>query len=170
MENPNVQWNTGIIWNDQVDYLIKEEGLTQEEAEEQANNDSDIYDFEWESVIDYIGELLKEFNPDLKDYRVDVEGFGWRNVNGYKEFFTENPEEFLRQILPDCDCTWKLFVKEGVIEINNFHHDSPTGEWYYIKLIRACEVCGDNMSEGNDYPATLNGNPVCIYCFEEEAK
>lgn len=32
----------------------------------------------------------------------------------------------------DCDCTFSIYNYGRGLAIQNFHHDSPMGEWYYI--------------------------------------
>jgi hypothetical protein len=89
---------------------------------------------EWQEFIECFGEILKERNPEGY-WSVDVQCFGWRCIDGHAEFFADTAEEFIRRLLPNCDCTFRVYPdgKHG-LKIQNFHHDSPVGkEWYYIE-------------------------------------
>jgi len=123
MTNPIMEWDTSNIPEGQVD-------------------------IEWECLIDFLTEVMKK-----KNYRnyykdkwiVEVNGFGWRNLDGHKKVTAETGEELLREILPRCECTFKIF-NDGCtgLKVQNFHHDSPTGnEWYYIRPMRIDEVGND---------------------------
>lgn len=115
-----------------TDKKIEEEGLTDHDFEEMSY-ESDL-SFYWEDLKDELTRLLKEKNPD-GHWHAKVENFGWQNLEGTNTFDADNGEEFLREILPDTDCHFKIydFGKNG-IAINNAHHDSPMwNEWYYIK-------------------------------------
>ena len=60
---------------------------------------------------------------------------GWRNLTGYKEFILERGEDIFYKIIPDCDLTYEIKkVKEKEYEVRIAHHDSPTGEYYNIKI------------------------------------
>ena len=97
--------------------------------------DQDMFDFDWQDLVNDLSDLLKEFNPANKDYQVNINNFGWRNLSGEKTLNHDvDGKEFLRGILPDTECTFNMTFKKDVIEIANYHHDSPTGENYYIKL------------------------------------
>lgn len=148
-EKPNIVWDTSEIYSREVEYLQSQEYadgmelekcLTESEAESMAQGDSDIYENEWDYITDHLAELMREINPDERPWHCDVEGFGWRNLNGYKEFETMNPSKFLGEILPDTDCIFSIYTREGeggegrIFYILNFHHDSPMGESYYVRV------------------------------------
>lgn len=148
-EKPCIVWDTSEIYAREVEYLQSQEyadgeeldkPLTEEEAESRVQGDPFIYDNEFEYITDYLGELMKEMNPDERMWRCEVEGFGWRNLNGWKEFETMNPQKFLGEILPDTDCTYHIFTREDserggkMFYIRNWHHDSPMGESYYVRV------------------------------------
>ncbi|MCP4050381.1 MAG: hypothetical protein GY730_06725 [bacterium] len=75
---------------------------------------------------------IKKHNPDGLWF-AKVYNFGWRNIEGRKSFEANTGEELLRSILPKTHCRFTVY-RYGYkgLAVNNFHHDSPTGEWYYI--------------------------------------
>jgi hypothetical protein len=82
---------------------------------------------------------LQAINPD-GHWHADVEKFGWRNLNGYKDFEADDGKTFLANILPKTDCTFNVFLEQNIIRIQNFHHDSPTGnEWYTVRPAKALD-------------------------------
>jgi hypothetical protein len=53
--------------------------------------------------------------------------------------------EFLSHLLPKTDCTFRLYIENGhTIKIQNFHHDSPIGEWYTI------QAASDELEDDED--------------------
>lgn len=110
--------------------------------------DQDRIDTEWEDLVYHLTDIMKKKNYRnyYKDkWMVEVNNFGWRNLDGHKCVTAENGEELLRGILPNCDCAFKIF-HNGItgLKIQNFHHDSPTGnEWYYIRPMTINEVDHD---------------------------
>jgi hypothetical protein len=93
--------------------------------------DNDL-DFEHECMRDEITEWIKEHNPD-GDWRATVTGFGWRNLDGEKEFHAEDGQHLLWAVLPNTECTFNIYDEGDHLSMENAHHDSPTGgEWYHI--------------------------------------
>ncbi len=88
-------------------------------------------DEDWALLTDSLTTVLDEINPDGLWY-VEVENFGWRNLSGLKIFKSSHGRHFLSEILPECECTFKIFRDGNTLTIENYHHDSPTGEWYTI--------------------------------------
>ncbi len=91
--------------------------------------------FEWEDLLQQIDELLKKVNPNGYWF-CEVLNFGWRSLSGhaYMEFTTG--QSMISKVLPKTECSFKVFKKGKTIKIQNYHHDSPTGnEWYELKPI-----------------------------------
>lgn len=125
-------WDTCEIAQAQADYL-KEEYPDKTDAErfQMACEDPDICEWAWRDLCDYLTELMRH-NPH-GGWRAEVNNFGWRSMNGHKHFHAENGRELLRAVLPNCDCTFKVYRYGRGLAINNAHHDSPVWvEWYYI--------------------------------------
>ena len=96
--------------------------------------DSDIFQFAWDDLVADLTFLMKNRNPG-GHWHAEVKNFGWQSRSGHKDFHAVNGADFLREILPDTDNTFFIhqWGKKG-FAIQNFHHDSPTGnEWYYVK-------------------------------------
>ncbi|MBU2571578.1 MAG: hypothetical protein KJ725_16440 [Gammaproteobacteria bacterium] len=56
------------------------------------------------------------------------------------DFEADDGKTFLANILPKTDCTFKVFLEQNIIRIQNFHHDSPTGnEWYTVRPAKALD-------------------------------
>ena len=124
-----------------IDNYVKEslefdnpDNLTEEELYDNVN-DSEFLSMEWDFFIEDLNEQLKEINPD-GFWRAKVENFGWQNLDGALDFHAENSVEFLRHILPNTDCHFVISKYGKGLAIQNWHHDSPTGnEWYYVTPI-----------------------------------
>lgn len=107
-------------------------------------------DIDWESEWDFLTENLSEVMEKLtthftsKDkWYAEVSNFGWRSQDGHKYFKASNGLELLRAILPDTQCTFRIFKEKGgrALKLQNFHHDSPMGkEWYTIRPCTQKEV------------------------------
>lgn len=103
--------------------------------EKDASEDSFVYQQAYEDVQECLTELMEELNNPYNGWRVDVSNFGWQKRNGYKTFKADNGKEMLREVLPNCECTFSIYKEEGAIRISNAHHDSPCdGEGYYIRV------------------------------------
>lgn len=131
---PILVWDTCDILLHQAKFLADNgEADDEDEGFRMACEDQDLLDFEWESLTDYLTEILQDMNPDGY-WHSEVEKFGWRKLNGYAEFEADDGKTFLANILPKTDCTFKVFLEQDIIRIQNFHHDSPTGnEWYTVR-------------------------------------
>jgi len=93
------------------------------------NEDEDSYRF----MSEDLSTILKEKNPGGV-WNAKVENFGWNNRHGVKSFTAFTGEDLLKKILPECECSFNIFdYQDNGLMIQNFHHDSPTGnEWYYV--------------------------------------
>lgn len=129
-----VQWDTCDIARAQAEWLKEtgeHEGKTDDELFQMACEDSDVYEWQWEALCDCLTELMAR-NPH-GGWKAEVNNFGWRSLNGSKLFHADTGKDLLGEVLPKCDCTFKVFRYGRGLAINNAHHDSPTGnEWYYI--------------------------------------
>ena len=111
-------------------------------------NDEDDSDPEgaWDMLTEDLSELLDKINPDGY-WNATVENFGWRNQSGHKFFRADNSEEFLQKLLPRTDNHFKIFKRGNVLRIQNYHHDSPTGnEWYTVKKATQKEIENEDFS------------------------
>lgn len=134
-QHPVLAWDTYAIATNQAKYLLENgEAKDEDEAFHLACADTDLLHCEWESLTGALTEWLDEINPGGEWWYAEVRNFGWRAQNGWKEFRAREGREFLREILPNTDCTFKVFIDpDKTVRIQNFHHDSPVGnEWYYI--------------------------------------
>ena len=152
-----LSWDQSQITQNQIQFLMEEEGLSKEEAENRAYQDSDLFEWEWKYLTEELTELIRQRNPSGCWY-AEVENFGWRSLDGYQYFTAETGLDLLRAVLPNTDCLFRIYDhKDTGFAIQNYHHDSPTGkEWYYIVPDEriTCDWCGD-----------LTHNPIrCLYC------
>lgn len=152
---PYLIWDASEIIQHHAEYLREEdENLSEEQAFSQAAQDHDLFEHEWDYLLDSLNEKMKEINEDGY-WRVEVENFGWRNLDGWQKLYTTNAKEFLQKILPDTDCTFHIFVVDDdetpgakMLSIRNWHHDSPMGnERYYARSISAETFYGFEDSE-----------------------
>jgi hypothetical protein len=88
--------------------------------------------YEWECLTDDLTEVLNKKNKH-GGWHAEVSNFGWRKVSGHKDFSANTGRDFLSKILPDCDCHFHIHLYGRGLAIQNFHHDSCTGdEWYFV--------------------------------------
>jgi hypothetical protein len=149
-------WDSYEIAKRETEFLMGEEGLSQEEAWQRAISDSHLYQFEQEYINDELTRWLELMNPDYRGWCVHGQHMGWQNREGYMVLnygHGETGEKMLGQVLPETDNTFKIFFDGEIITIHNAHHDAPLGEIYEITLAYPCsEDCGEE------------------YCTEEEAE
>ena len=127
--------------NDKQEFLVSK--LWNEERDVSSVTDKEIeehfYDDVWigeEHYEDFLYQLEEEFTKHIgKDVYVEGRKMGWKNLNGEKFFTINKPIDMFKEIAPECDLTYKMEkVKEGEYEVRIAHHDSPTGEYYNIKI------------------------------------
>lgn len=122
--------------------------------------DNHCEDLEWNDLCYTITKYMNKVNPDSY-WIARVENFGWANRNGsMAKFHASRADILLSKILPDCECSFKVYKygKYG-LAINNAHHDKPCGgEWYYILKAKGgeskirdderdnCEMCGQSIT------------------------
>jgi len=136
---PAFVWDTCEIAINQAQFLIEDGQFEDKDAAfADACSDQDLYQWEWEALLEALSEKLCEINSTGR-WLAEVNNFGWRKQHGWKEFEADDAKTFLRQILPNTDCTFRIFIDPSkLISIQNFHHDSNCGsEWYYIKAATA---------------------------------
>lgn len=132
---PCLVWDTCEIAQQQAQLLIEMgEAADTDQAFALACEDSDLFSAAWEALTSYLTEIMSTLNP-AGYWHAEVNGFGWRSLSGVKDFKADDGGQFMRCLLPNTECTFKLFVAEdNTIRLQNFHHDAPTGnEWYTVK-------------------------------------
>ena len=141
------QWDTCEIARCQAQYLIEDNpALDEEEAFHQACQDSDLYQFEWECLIDHLTEALRGISPDGYFY-AEGSNLGWQHRSGYTGFQVEDGQEFLHQLLPKTECTFQIEREDNTLHITNYHHDAPTGEFYSVVQGFRCPITEDIVQE-----------------------
>jgi hypothetical protein len=155
---PYIIWDTYEIIKHQAEFLREEdESLSEDEAWDQAAQDDFLFEHEWDYVFESLEEKMKEINEG-GFWRVEVDNFGWRNLNGWKKIQTDSAKKLLQEVLPDTDCTFHIFVVDDaeapagkMLTLRNWHHDSPMGnEWYEIRAISAEAFYGEEEDEEDE--------------------
>tara|TARA_Y100000034_G_C6900945_1_gene416699 strand:+ start:2515 stop:2862 length:348 start_codon:yes stop_codon:yes gene_type:complete len=85
---------------------------------------------EWESLC----FELEMWMDGQEHWHAQMENFGWRKLNGEKTFRATNGAVLLFSVLPpNTSCQFNIFKdpEEELIRIQNFHHDSNTGDEVY---------------------------------------
>ena len=87
----------------------------------------------WDDVCGMLESVIRDMGEPT-NWLAKVENFGWDNRSGSLRFKAETGADFLTSVLPNTDCSFKIYkYGEKGIAIDNAHHDKPTGgEWYYI--------------------------------------
>jgi len=126
-------------------------------CEKQVHDDQDRWQWEAEDHFERVTSLMRDLHEST-DWYAEVRNFGWRNQSGHKTFRAETGPEFLQAILPQTDCTYKVYFRGDHIAINNAHHDSPTwNEWYTIYPAFACEGWCERVYKRDDVIETDDG-------------
>lgn len=109
-------------------------------------------DWEWDDLIMELTGIMKTINPD-NYWTAKVKNYGWIKKDGEKEiFFADTGKKLLQEILPDTECSFKIYKYKNGLAINNAHHDSPCWtEWYYVIPTLKSITSGELM------PANING-------------
>jgi len=145
-----VKWMTDEIVSEEAKYRFEnkdEYSIDKDKTLEEITNEldeSDFLDGVFETLLEDLTELMQKVsarNSYKNRWFAEVSNFGWRSLDGSKTFRAENGSEFLHKILPDTDCSYKIFRERNVIKIQNYYHDSPMGkEWYTIRPMTKKEV------------------------------
>ena len=135
----------------QIDYYVKEKDwfketyytfndidikdITYEQIENAVWEDSMLYEIHYENLIEDINWEFK--NKEGMLVKVEGSNMTWRNLKGTKEFILNEPTDILNEIIPtNTDyCFYLDKINDNEYEVVLSHHDSPTGEYYNIKLI-----------------------------------
>ena len=138
-----------------IDDISFQEWINENKKEQIQNDifeDTDYWEAEWDLLIDSLEEILVRKNPRSCKWKVEGYNMGWRHRSGYKYIDCENKNlrsgscdagRFLQEILPDTDCTFRIYDDGRYLRIKNYHHDAPTGETYL------CIPCSEEEWEKN---------------------
>lgn len=167
---PILVWDASAIIRADAEERMREAPLEDEadenDAWEAAAEGIDL-EFELECLTDLLTDEMERRNPGGIWY-VEATNFGWRHMSGHKIIRANNGKDFLRQILPNTDCTFWIYpLGEDGLKINNCHHDSPIRgvEWYHAWPAVECDHCGDLVGEAAG--TTANGT-FCEHCIDDE--
>jgi hypothetical protein len=133
-----------------------EDNINENEAFTMLCADYDHWEMEWDYLIDNFTELLNKINPNGSTWFATGHDMGWRKLEGTKTFKAKDAEEFLNELLPDCEKTFYIYKSGNQIAIKCSHHDAPMGEMYYIKPCKECTHCGE--------PVEHKYWRICEYC------
>lgn len=109
-------------WNDKTD----------EELFDMASGDNDLFQIEWDYIKD---TLTDDLSNKTGHFLVYSESMGWDNRSGYKYFYADNGNQFLEEILPNCELIMDLKSYYNGYKIRVSHHDRPMGETYIVKPV-----------------------------------
>lgn len=98
---------------------------------------AEYYEEDYDCMLDDLTSMMRKINKGGQ-WHCTVENFGWQSRNGWLNVIATDGSTLLRRILPNTDCSFKIFVMgKGFgryFRIQNFHHDSPVGnEWYEVR-------------------------------------
>lgn len=166
---PYLTWDTSELFQAYVEELAESEGISEDEAMEIAYRSCDL-SVEFEDHCYALTELMQEVNPDGRVWLATVEGFGWLKRSGSKVFDASTGQELIRQVLPDTDCVYQVWHRPEGIEIENAHHDAPTGgEMYFIRPLKQvkCKGCDYDVRE-DEVEDEFDKAGLCFGCRREE--
>ena len=94
--------------------------------------DHDLFTWEWECTMDNLTGILTEREPG-GEWSASANGMGWQARDATKDFHASTGKEFVKQVMPRCECTWKMFsYGDDGMAMQIFSHDNPTGFWLYV--------------------------------------
>ena len=96
-----------------------------------SNFDDTMSDEEVNDLLEEITGLLQDVNPKGYFY-CEVENFGWRKVGGHAFLELRSAQDFISKVLPKTECSFNIFKEKRILKVQNYHHDSPTGDEWYI--------------------------------------
>lgn len=142
IKNCCISYDECDLIDERVNYIFEEENEENKTKEEILNDlDYDFLNDEWDYFKECLNEDLSEINKSENYFKCKGRNMGWRNLDGFKIFSAKNSEELLKEILPNTS-EFSLYVWKTKTQliIKCFHHDSPTGEYYYIKPLNKQEL------------------------------
>ena len=88
----------------------------------------------WDTLLTELTNLMNGHDF----FHMRVQNFGWQGLFGEKNIIAETAQQLLSQVLPRTECTFTIYqCDNGVIKIDNAHHDRPFGgEIYTITPIK----------------------------------
>ena len=92
-------------------------------------------EFEYDDICEAITQRIEKREViKSPEWYCEVQGFGWLSRDGHKIFKSATGRSMLGEVLPDTECSFKIYrYGRNGFAINNAHHDRPAGgEWYYI--------------------------------------
>lgn len=129
---PSLTWDTCAIAGAYATVLQEEDPtLTDDAALTAAYTSSFIYDDAWRDLLDDLTNLLRQISPE-GCFHAEGRNLGWRRLSAKGTFHARNGEDFLRQLLPNTDCTFSIVRQADTLRIINSHHDAPTDELYVV--------------------------------------
>jgi len=140
-EKPVLTYDETDLIEEEVNYIFEENNEENETKDEIYNNlDYDFLNYRWEEFKEDLNEILKDINKNNL-WKAKGVNMGWRNLEGFKTFRAENGDELLKNILPNTsEFTLYIWKTKTQLKIKCSHHDSPTGEFYFIKPLNKQEV------------------------------
>ena len=136
--------------DDEVKTRLAEAGpegraAVEEKVREEVNADPVVFEQAFDDLCEDLTEEIRRLThsqtaPGHIDvpmyFRLEMNNFGWRELNGHKYVRVTSGRELIAAILPNCECTYRFFkVKHGgKLVMQNSHHDSPVGREFYIIL------------------------------------
>lgn len=118
------------------DYIDRRAWLTWDPNEE---DDPVISEENWRFLIDECQRVVDQTKRSNKNWVVRYVNVGWQNKTGVTTLEADNFRGLLSKLLPDTDYTLSIWKQKPQQEdpwwhlhIRCFHHDSPTGESYFI--------------------------------------
>jgi len=151
-----LEWDESALIDEQVECIIdnideypEHVDKSKDDIRESIYNDHFYMEYEYETLCQMLTDIMikKNYRNYYRDmWYVTVEHFGWRGISGDAVICADNGADLLSKILPDTDCTFKIFdYGRTGFKIQNFHHDSPSGrEWYYVRPMTIDEVNDQN--------------------------
>lgn len=100
---------------------------------------------EWNNLLEALTGIVQEMG--ITEWLVQGRHMGWMKRSGYKTFSASNGRELLRAVLPDTDCSFKIYIHDRHLAMRVSHHDAPTGESYWLAA-QPDETNGENIEAG----------------------
>jgi len=107
----------------------------------------DSWNIFYKDELDLLTSEIEKRNR-FGNWHIEGENIGWRNRKGSKDVVAKTGGELIDSIAPNSDFSFEVrdFGGKGLY-IKLFHHDSPTGEDYYITPNKNIKTKIDSQNE-----------------------
>lgn len=141
---------------DEIKQIIEDNSFTPEKLKEKIKDQVRDHSYSadlshiWDDLRNKINQLFSEYESHY--WLVSGRNMGWRNQSGSNLKKIRTHDDFF-SMLPKTECTFYITKNDdGSLTMINYHHDSPTGEFYEFKNMTPKVVVEIYKDKENEIP------------------